>query len=70
MTEDQIKHMTEQFLRWRLPQDFSPDGGVEFQRYYAKGTTDEFEYEPVGTNLLTYAQAEQMVRAMVQDLPS
>ncbi|MEM1375850.1 MAG: hypothetical protein AAGG69_00530 [Pseudomonadota bacterium] len=70
MTEKQIKYMTEQFLRWRLPEDFNPDGGVTFQPVLAEGTDNEFKNEPVGTNLLTYSQAEEMVRAMVQDLPA
>ncbi len=28
MTEDQIKHMTDRFLGWKLPETFSPDGGI------------------------------------------
>lgn len=63
MNEDQIKHMVNKFLSWKLPQDFNPDGGVTFDKKYVS------PHGPTGTNLFTYTQAEQMVRSMVEKLP-
>lgn len=73
MTEAQIKHMTERFLRWRLPDDFNPDGGIVFLRQhgvFSDGQTNSqpIKYEPVGTNLLSYTQAAAMVRHMAEGI--
>ncbi len=65
MTEEQIKHMAQRFLGWKLPDDFGPDNGVSFEPFGNKGTAHEYRREPVGTNLLTYGQAIEMVRHMV-----
>src|SRR5689334_17429332 len=54
----QVKHMVERFLRWRLPEDFNPDGGVSFKKLRNEGTPYEGKNEPVGTNLLDATQAE------------
>ncbi len=70
MTEAQIRHMVDQFLRWKLPADFCPDGGVKFDRAYNNGTPEGGKHEPIGTNLLTHTQAEAMVRNMLDGLPS
>lgn len=70
MTEAQIKHMVEQFLRWELPVTFHPDGGISYEPIANKGTKFEFERNPHGTNLLDYTQAERMVRHMLNGLPS
>lgn len=69
MTEDQVKHMVERFLRWRLPQNFAPDGGVTFEKFGNAGTPHQYRREPVGTNLLDFMQASEMVRYMVEGLP-
>jgi len=68
-TEDQIKHMVDRFLGWRLPENFNPDGGVSFQRTFGENTPWPRKAEPVGTNLLDAQQAEQMVRYMIEGLP-
>lgn len=69
MTEDQIKHMVSRFLGWKLPDNFNPDGGVTFERVGNAGTQFEYNREPVGTNLLTATQADEMVRHMLEGLP-
>ena len=77
MTEEQIKHMTERFLTWRLPENFNPDAGISFKAEYndspgvmkALGLTEPMRHEPVGTNLLDYTQAESMVRHMIEGMP-
>ena len=69
MTESQIKHMVSRFLNWRLPDGFSPDGGISFQRVFNENTPWPRKAEPVGTNLLDAAQAESMVRHMLEGLP-
>lgn len=69
-TDDQIKYMTNRFLTWKLPDDFAPDGGIDFEAVGNKNTEHEFNREPLGTNLLDYTQAMQMVRYLVEDLPT
>lgn len=70
MTEAQIKHMVDRFLGWSLPQNFTPDGGISFERTGNTGTPHEYENRPSGTNLLDATQAEAMVRYMVDGMPS
>ena len=70
MTEDQIKHMANRFLAWKLPADFHPDCGIVFDAEAArKLNPNNHRYEPVGTNLLTHPQAEAMIRHMIEELP-
>lgn len=67
MTEEQIKHMVDRFLSWKLPANFQPDGGITAKRpNYAPGVP----WEPSGTNLLDGTQADAMVRHMLDGLPS
>ncbi len=68
MTEDQIKHMTERFLWWRLPENFSPDAGISFKAEFNEHTEWPGKHEPTGTNLFDYTQAEAMVRHMVEGM--
>lgn len=68
MTDDQIKHMVDRFLAWKLPVDFNPDGGISFDPDHSGGWTP-YRHEPVGTNLLTAEQAREMVRHMIEGLP-
>lgn len=69
LTDEQIKHMVNRFLGWRLPEDFYPDGGVSFKRTYNDHMPTPGKYEPIGTNLLTATQAEAMVRHMLTGMP-
>lgn len=69
MTEDQIKHMVNRFLCWKLPENFSPDGGVNFTKVLNPGTPYAFKFAPVGTNLLDATQADAMVRHMIEGMP-
>lgn len=66
MTEEQIKHMVDRFLMWKLPEDFHPDGGVHFQRLTYGGNV---RHDPTGTNLLTAYQATAMVHHMIEGMP-
>ena len=63
MDEKQIKYMAERFLGWRLPDNFSPDGGVKFERPANPALW------PSGTNVFDYNQAVEMVRHMVDGMP-
>lgn len=47
-----IKTLVNNFLGWKLPEDFSPDNGVRF-------SPPSFDW-PTGTNLLNAQQARQM----------
>ena len=67
LSDAQIKHMVDRFLQWKVPADFSPDGGVKFEPNRAAGGGF---HRPVGTNLLTATQAEAMIRQLVADVPS
>lgn len=67
-TADEIvRKAVDRFLGWRLPEDFHPDCGISFEREYNKGTGFEGTHEPVGTNLFTATQAEEMIRFILQD---
>lgn len=69
MNNEQIHHMVNRFLSWKLPEDFRPDGGVTFTPSY----TDEpmrSRHWPIGTNILSALQASLMVRHMLEDLPN
>lgn len=70
MTEEQIKHMVGRFLRWQLPESFNPDGGISFKKTFNEHTAHPMKHEPTGTNLFDAGQAEAMVRAMVEDMPT
>lgn len=69
MTDDQIEHMVQRFLQWRLPENFNPDAGISFDPVQNKGTQYEYRHQPVGTNLLDYDQAKAMVRHMIEGMP-
>lgn len=69
MTEDQIKHMAERFLTWKLPSPWHPDGGITFEPIGNAGTPHEYKRDPTGTNLFDYTQALAMVRHMAKGLP-
>ena len=74
-TDDQVKKMVDRFLCWPLPKDFSPDGGVTFDRrvnLIVNGKLKECDrgdapsgYWPVGTNLLTADQAKEMIEYLL-----
>lgn len=64
MNEEQIKHMVNKFLSWKLPEDFQPDAGINYDP-----SKHHPNHPPVGTNLFTATQAEAMVRHMLEGLP-
>lgn len=66
MTEEQIKHMTDRFLGWKLPQNFQPDAGISYTRPNYHPSADA---TPTGTNLFDATQAEAMVRFMIEGMP-
>lgn len=73
MTDDQIKHMVNRFLMWRLPEPWHPDAGISFTpefnvEYNAKQGKPPQRHEPTGTNLFDYTQAEAMVRHMLEGM--
>ena len=69
MRDDQIKHMVDRFLGWRLPENFNPDGGISFKKAINEDRPSwPQKNEPTGTNLFDATQAEAMVRHMVDGL--
>jgi hypothetical protein len=65
MTEEQIKHMVQRFLGWRLPKPWNPDNGISYQRpNYAHAPADHDW--PTGTNLFDANQTEAMIRHMLK----
>ena len=69
MTDEQIKHMVNRFLGWRLPENFQPDAGISFKAEFNEHTAHPMKYQPSGTNLFDATQAEAMVRYMVEGMP-
>ena len=74
MTKEQIKHMVDRFLGWKLPENFHPDGGISFKpefnvEYNAQHGLPPQRHEPSGTNIFDATQAEEMVRYMLEELP-
>lgn len=47
MTEDQIRHMVNRFLGWKLPESFNPDGGVTFKKDVQRSHADADEKRTV-----------------------
>lgn len=70
MTDSQIKYMVDRFLMWRLPEHFTPDAGISFKPDYNVHTAYPAKHEPVGTNLFSAAQTEDMVRYLVDGMPT
>jgi len=66
MSEDQIKHMVDRFLSWRMPQNFNPDNGISYKRPNYHPSIDA---TPSGTNLFDATQATEMVRYMIEGMP-
>ena len=69
MTEDQIKHLVNRFLGWKLPHNFSPDNGISFTPIAGVDGPHPFRREPVGTNLFSGTEADAMVRYMTEGMP-
>ena len=63
MTREQIEHMVNRFLSWKLPQPFRPDNGISYA-----GKSHPNHPDPTGTNLFSATEAEAMVRHMVEGL--
>lgn len=70
LTDAQVKHMVDRFLCWRLPENFHPDNGISFKPTFNDHLPTPTRCNPVGTNLLGAGQATEMVRHMVEGLPS
>lgn len=66
LSENQIKHMVDRFLGWKLPENFNPDAGISFTRPNYHPFIDA---TPSGTNLFDAEQARAMVRYMIEGLP-
>lgn len=65
---DLIDRLVNRFLWWRLPHDFSPDCGINFDGR----KDDEWNKDktwPVGTNLLTADQARAMFEHVLEGTP-
>lgn len=68
MRDDQVQHMVQRFLGWRLPENFNPDGGVKFEREVNGGPRPK-AWWPNGTNVLDAQQAEAMIRYITEGMP-
>jgi len=66
MTMDElIKHMTDRFLGWKLPEDFAPDAGIKFSTTFPPSSPAW----PIGTNLFTADQVKQMFEHCLEAAP-
>lgn len=70
MRDEQIKYMVDRFLRWRLPENFSPDAGISFKPVFNEHTAHPDNHKPVGTNLFDASQAEKMLRHLAEGMPA
>ena len=52
-----IGQAVDRFLRWKLPEDFAPDGGISFDPHRLGSP----RLSPAGTNLLNAIQVEAML---------
>lgn len=66
MEMSDVKDLVYRFLSWRLPDDFSPDGGIEFKPLQHPSS----DLWPIGTNLLNFEQTEIMIRHVLEDVIS
>lgn len=64
-SDDLIRSMVDRFLCWKLPKDFSPDGGIRFEDKFNENRAFPMRNGPTGTNLFNARQAEEMVRHML-----
>ncbi len=67
--EEQIKHMVNRFLGWKVPDDFGPDGGISFKPTHHDGTPWPKQWWPTGMSILTAIQAEAMLRYILEGMP-
>ena len=65
-TQNIIKRIVDRFLGWKLPDDFSPDCGISFNRIANRQDRQQLGpcWWPVGTNLFTADQTEAMLEAI------
>ena len=68
MTDEQIKHMVDRFLAWRLPKPWNPDNGISYARPNNAHVLADHDW-PIGTNLFDADQTDAMVRYMVEGMP-
>ena len=59
-----IGQAVDRFLRWKLPEDFAPDGGISFDPHRLGSP----RLSPTGTNLLNAIQAEAMLEHVAAPL--
>ena len=59
---DYVNRMADEFLKWRLPEDFVPDAGVVFTK------PPNWHWWPTGTNLLTAVQTRAMFEHCAKSL--
>lgn len=69
LTPEQIEHMVDRFLRWKLPEKFRPDAGISFKPDFNENTPWPSKHKPSGTNLFDCNQATEMVKFMIEGLP-
>lgn len=61
-----IQECVNRFLGWRLPKDFAPDCGIEFD----ENRYQNHKCEPIGTNLFTADQAKAMFEYVFNATPT
>lgn len=67
MQDKSLDILVDRFLRWKLPEDFNPDGGISFKREFNEHMEYPMKHKPVGTNLLTADQARAMLEYVLGD---
>jgi len=69
MNREIIERMTNRFIGWKLPDDFSPDCGITFKKQhdFIHPKFGVQIYNPIGTNLFTVEQAKAMFEYCLAD---
>ena len=65
MSKSLIDQMVDRFLSWKLPEAFSPDCYISFD----KESASKIHSWPVGTNLFTADQAKEMFQHVTAGMP-
>ena len=66
--EKLIEQMVSRFLGWKLPKDFAPDAGIQFNPNSLQAPGNP--YWPTGTNLFHAGQAREMIEHMLDVKPA
>jgi hypothetical protein len=69
LSSEQMKHLVDRFLGWRLPKPWHPDNGIKYERPHYAHLPADLDW-PTGTNLFDAEQAKAMLLYMIEGMPA